>query len=277
MNKFVIVNGEVVKKNEVNLSHLFWEDHEVFSRKMWFGFGGIPLFSENVDLLIKEIEILKLPCPALLKNKRELFRITKRMLNKNKFYRSGYVHFKFLWKKENLNSLISSEPFETFDFPLSEKVILVNYSEYKKFSQNPFTAFSFFNESFWRLIKAQNSNSIFQNSIISNENQAVCEAISENLFFISGKTLVTPSLKTGCFEDILRSAILEIAKKTGLKVKESSHISKKDILKMDEIFTLSESTGMHWILGVENKRYIRNISVKIHEQLNEYLKEKAGE
>ncbi len=276
MNRFVILNGEVVDKEEINLSFFFWKEKTVVSQKMWFGFGGIPFFAENIDLLVQQIEILKLPCPELLNDKRELFRITKRMLNKNKFYRSGYVWVQIFWEDDQLNTLISSEAFKTFDFPLKEKGILVNFSELKKFSENNFYRFSFFNETFWKVAGSQNRGTIYQNSIILNENNSVCEIISSNLFFISKETLITPSVKTGCFEDILRPVVIETAKKTGLKIIESGEITKEQVFGMDEIFTVSEAEGMLWVLGVENKRYIRNKSIQIHEKLNDYLKEEAS-
>lgn len=276
MNQFVIVNGNVVDKDDVNLSHLFWENQKKISREMWFGFGGIPLFTENIDLLIRELEILNLPCPDLLKNKRELFRITKRMLNKNKFYRSGFIHFQLFWNEKEFNTIITSQAFKTFNFPISEKGILVNFSDLEKYSKNQMNRFSFYSESFWNLVSAKNRETSFQNSIILNENQSVCECISSNIFLIKENELFTPSLNTGCFKGNLRNTILEISTQLNLKTTESSTLKKEDIFTMEELFIASEENGMQWILGVENKRFVHHYSEKINESLNDYLKEKVN-
>jgi len=275
MNRFVILNGEVVERNEPNLSFLFWEEKVVISQKFWFGHGGIPLFNENINLLIQQVEILKLPCPALLNDKNELFRIVKRMLNKNKFYRSGYVHFYIFWQESKLNTLILSESSENFDFPLTARGILVNFSDIVKFSRNEYYRYSFYNEMFWKVVTAQNRGSYFQNSLILNENKSVCEAIFANLYAITGKTFFTPSLTTGSYEDVLREIIIDIARDMGFVISETEDLKKEDIFDADEVFIAGEATGVKWILGVENKRFVHKYSEGIHHKLNSYLKGKV--
>ena len=275
MNRFVIFNGEVLERNELNLSFLFWEEKIVASQKCWFGHGGIPLFSENINLLIQQIEILKLPCPALLNDKNELFRVIKRMLNKNKFYRSGYVHFYVFWQENELNILIVSESSEKFDFPLTARGILVNFSDTVKLSSNRYCRYSFYNETLWKVAAARNNGTYFQNSLILNENQSVCEAIFANLYAIIGETFFTPSLATGSYEDITREIIIGIARDMGFVISETEDLKKEDIFGADELFIAGEATGVKWILGVENKRFVHEHSEEIHQKLNSYLKEKA--
>lgn len=275
MNIFVVFNGEVVERSGLNLSFLFWEEKIVVSQKCWFGYGGIPLFNENIDLLLQQIEILKLPCPALLNDKNELFRVTKRMLNKNKFYRSGYVHFYIFWQENKLHTLILSELSEKFDFQLTAKGILVNFSDIIKFSSNGYYRHSFYNETLWKAASAQNRGTYFQNSLILNENQSICEAIFANFYSINGGTFFTPSLETGSYEDILREIIINIARDMGFAISETENLKKEDVFASDELFIAGEATEISWILGVENKRFVHKYSEEIHRKLNDYLKEKA--
>jgi len=276
MNRFVILNSEVVEKKEINLTFLYLDEPVVISKKIWFGYGGIPLFTENLNLIIEQIKILKLPCPEFFKNKRELFRITKRMLNKNKYYRSGHIQIQLFWANSQFQYLILCNPFNTFEFPYQEKGILVTYSELKKYSRNDFNRYAFYCENLWTTSITQIRDSIFQNVLILNENQSICEVASANIYCIKGESIVTPSLKTGSYEDILRSTILNIAVDLGFSVKELTDISKQDLLEMDEIFTVGEESGVQWILGVENRRFIRNFSSKFHGALNRYLKGKVS-
>ncbi len=275
MNRFVIFNGEVVDKNGLNLSFLFWEEQIVVSQKCWFGHGGIPLFNENINLLIQQIEILKFPCPELLNDKNELFRITKRMLNKNKFYRSGYVYFYIFRQGNKMNTLVVSKLHDKFDFPLSERGVLVNFSDIIKFSRNEYCRYMFYNEAFWKIAEARNNGTYFQNSLILNENQSVCEAISANIYAITGKTFFTPSLTTGSYEDTLRKIIIDIARDTGFVISETENLKKEDIFDADEVFIAGETVGVNWILGIENKRFLHKYSEEIHRKLNSYLKEIA--
>ena len=220
--------------------------------------------------------MLQIPSPSFLEDKRELFRITKRMLNKNRLYRSGWVNFQLVWLENGFNFLVTSLPSDTFDFPISQKGILLNYSDIIKYSTNEFNSFPIFNESIWRAAIAQNRNTLFQNTILLNEKKSVCECVGTNLFLYQKNELITPSISTGCVEDTLRSVILEMAKTSGFQLRESDNIKKEDILKVDELFIASEETGIQWVLGVENKRFVHDHSVTIYEKLNAFLKEKIN-
>ncbi|MBT3384583.1 MAG: hypothetical protein HN778_02850 [Prolixibacteraceae bacterium] len=269
---FLIADNKIIHKDDINFIAFFWGEPFVLSQKMWFGYGGIPLFQENIDLLFQQIELLNLPLPELIKNTKELFRITKRMLNKNKFYRSGLIHLQLFWHDSQINSVITSLAFPEFDFPFSKHGLLLNYSSFKKHSEISLNRFSFYNSPLWKASEGQLRDSHFQNSVFLNENNFICECINANIFMIKENMLITPSLQTGCFEDKLRNTILGIATNINLKVVESAKIKKEDLTEMDEIFLASEENGVQWVLGVENKRFLHLFSAKIHEKLNEYLK-----
>lgn len=273
---FLIVDNKIIPKNEVNLTSFFWDEPFVLSQKLWFGFGGIPLFQENIELLFQQMETLNLPIPEPFKNIKELFRITKRMLNKNKFYRSGLVHFQLFWYDLKVIPVITSLAFPEFDFPFSMHGLLVTYSTLKKHSEIFLNRYSFYNNTLWKAAEAQLRDSHFQNSILLNEKNFVCECINTNIFMIKKNVLITPSLQTGCFEGKLRDTILKIAFNINFKVVESAKIKKEDLLQMDEIFIASEENGIQWVLGVENKRFVHQYSAKIHKKLNEYLKSKVN-
>ncbi len=94
--KYVIVNGEILKKEETNVTSFFWNDPLVLAEKIWFGFGGIPLFEEKTEQIIQQLQNLGANIPDLFLNQREFFRRIKRMLNKNRFYRTGLINIQIL-------------------------------------------------------------------------------------------------------------------------------------------------------------------------------------
>lgn len=273
--EFLIANGTVAKTDEINLNHLLTESSFRLSQKMWYGYGGIPFFSENMEQIKSQVEALKLPFPKEFENRRELFRITKRMLNKNKFYRSGHVHFQLFWKENEVNTLIAANAFENFDFPFSESGLLVTVSNLRKNSQNPFNRFPFFNEMIWQAGLAEIRQSPYQQVLFLNENLSVCESAHANIFLIKGNELFTPALSTGCCEDVIRIYILEAAKQLRLQIAEINEIKETDILQMDELFVASELYGIKWILGIENKRFLHHFSKRIHEKLIEKMSFRA--
>lgn len=273
--EFVIVDGEILKKEETNVTSYLWNEPQLLLFKIWFGYGGIPLFPESVARIRQYLNITGAEIPAILKNQRELFRLTKRMLNKNKFFRSGYVNIHLFIRKRKVNTLITSTAFATFEFPISEQGLLLQFSGFNKFSGNPLGKYHLQHQITEEAEKAEILNSLYQNSIFLNENNVICDAIGANIFMFKNNTLITPSLETGCIDDILRSLILEIAVSLGYKVLESASIKKKDLLQMNEIFLADSSNGIKWIMGVENKRFVRQNSIYIHKKLVEFLKNKV--
>jgi branched-chain amino acid aminotransferase len=276
MSHFIVLDGKVLEKNEVNLTPLLLNGPFVISQKFWFGYGGIPLFTENIGLLTRQMEILQLPFPEMLKNGQELFRLTKRMLNKNKFYRSGHVLLQIFIDGEEPLVMVTSEASDQFRVPFQENGIFLNFAPIKKQAPPELSRFPFFNRPFWKAAGAGLRGSIFQNSVLLNENNQVCECIGANLFMMKGNTLITPALETGCYDDLLRNLILEIAGELKIKVLESYKISKEEMLNMNEIFIVSEESGMQWILGIENKRFVHHFSEIFYEQLDQRLKNKIN-
>ena len=273
--EFLIVDGKIYPEYEINLTQIYRDETFRLSQSVWFGFGGIPLFEENIELLSEQISELKLIVPRELNSTRELFRLTKRMLNKNKFYRSGLIHIVFIWGHNEIHSLISSEAFQTSDIPLRKEGLLLNYFKQKKYSQNIYNRYLFFSEMHWKVALKEIENTIYQNTIIANEKEIVCECAFNNIYIIKGTKIFTPSLKTGCFEDLTRNIILKIATGINLKVEETDNLKVNDLFNADEIFLASETNGIQWILGIEYKRFVHHYSIVIHRKLNEYLKEKV--
>ncbi len=273
--EYAIVNGEIIKKPEISITPFFWEEPFVITQKMWFGFGGIPLFYENTETIKLVLTTLNTDIPDLLKNEKELFRVTKRMLNKNRYYRSGLVTCRVYIGKNETNVVLTSNNFPDFDFPFSQQGLIVNFFEFGKYSVDPLGSFTFSNETLWKFASSKITGTTFQNSIILNEKGNICDCISANIFMVKRNTLLTPSVETGCYTDTLRNHILMAAQNSGLKIIESDEINKEEIYQMNEIFIASEKIGIQWIIGVLNKRFVHSYSLKIHEKINDYLKQKS--
>lgn len=272
---FLIVNGKIVITKETNLSEFIVDEPYSLSQKMWFGYGGIPLFSENIELLARQAAIMNMSLPREFENRRELFRITKRMLNKNKFYRSGHITFQLFQTKNKTGFVVTSQPSSEFEFPFSEEGILLTFSNQKKVSGNDFNPFAFFSKPLWETTISELRNTHFHNSVFMNEKNEVCECANANVFLVQKDEIITPPLNSGCYNDILRSLILNSAREFGLKTNETEVVKKSDLKKMDEIFIASELMGVQWVLGVENKRFLHFISERIHKNLSENLKKKT--
>jgi len=265
--EFLIANGKVVRTGEINLNPFLTELSFRLAQKVWYGYGGIPFFYENLEQIKNQTEALRLPFPKEFENRRELFRLTKRMLNKNRFYRSGYLHFQVFWTETGTQTLITAKAFEVFDFPYAESGLLVTVSNLKKNAQNQLTRLPFFNETLWQAGLAEIRQMPFQQILFLNENNSVCESAGANIFLVKENNLITPAFSTGCYEDILRSRVLDTAKQSGLTISETECLKKPEMTEADEIFLASEAGGIQWVLGIENKRFLHYFSKKIYDLL----------
>ena len=274
--RFIIVDGKIIEKKEVVLTEEITNNRFTLSQKMWYGYGGIPLFTENIELLKQQAAVLKTPFPSEFGDNRELFRLIKRMLNKNRFYRSGHIHLQIFYGNDSIHTLVSCTTFTGFTFPFSEEGLLGAFSTQKKFTQNAMNRLPFFNERLWQGALAEIQGTPFKQSIILNDRDSAWECAFCSLFIVSQNELITPSHLSGCHENALRRFVIEAAVNLGLKPNEAAFISPDEILEADEIFCASEEFGIQWILGVEQQRFIHYYSEKIAEELDLLLKAKAG-
>ena len=275
MGRFVVANNKVVEQNEVNIPEIVLTDFSKISCKIWFGFGGIPFFRENIEILIHQLTQLKTNVPTVLFNTNEIFRLTKRMLNKNKFYRSGYVNASVFFNQNNSHLIFTSENFETNDFPMAENGILLTVSDLKKPLTKEFASMHYVNQTITEILKARITNPLANNAIILNEQDKICQCIEGNIFCIRDNQLITPSLASGCQNYTTRQLVLDCAIKTGFIIKETDQLKLSELFVMNEIFVVSESLGFKWVLGVNEKRYVRNKVKQIWEIINTSVKNKV--
>ncbi|MCK3684392.1 aminotransferase class IV [Maribellus sp. YY47] len=272
--KKLIVNGEVCSLEDVSMNRWLLDDPVIVAQKVWFGYGGIPLLNENVDSLKEQVSFLGALLPPLFQNRRELFRLCKRMLNKNRYYRSGIIHIRLYVSEKKVNFLITSEGREIFDFPLSEQGLLVNISPYRK-PVNPVASYPFYSRLLWETAYNNLSNQ-HRNAILLNDNEYICEGIASSVFMLKDNVLITPATESGCCRHQIREVVLEQAIKMGLKVLEAPKLEKELLFHVEELFLVSEARGIEWILGLGNKRFVRSVSSDLHEQLNFFMEQKAG-
>lgn len=79
--------------------------------------------------------------------------------------------------------------------------------------------------------------------VFYNKDGYITECAIRNIFFIKNKILLTPNTTLGVLPGVMRSIIIELAKKNNLKINET-YIPYKDINKMDEAFISSTGIGL---------------------------------
>lgn len=271
---YLLANTTILSEAEANLTPFLLNAPFVAKHSIWFGYGGIPLLTENLVIIEQELKRLGHDLPSLFKNRRELFRLCKRMLNKNRFYRTGLITFQFFLNADKIDFIVTAKAFTQSDFQINSQNLLATVSELKEFSHSPNYNSMFAKAPLWQQINAL-YNEESQAAIILNEKQAICEGPASNIFMIKKDVLFTPSLETGCYSDVLRSEIIKIAENLQLQIAESDNLEIKHLIQMDEVFFASEAKGIQWILGFENRRFVHEYTDKIYTELNKFLGKKV--
>lgn len=101
--------------------------------------------------------------------------------------------------------------------------------------------------------------------VFVNKSGFITECAIRNIFFIKGKSLITPTEELGILPGVMRDTIMKIGKELGLTIVKD-YIKKEDINSMDEAFISSSGIGLlpcYW----ENW----NSDFKLTNQLQKYL------
>jgi len=94
----------------------------------------------------------------------------------------------------------------------------------------------------------------FDDAILLDSQNDLCECSRANLFWTQDETLFTPSLESGCLPGIARAMILDWARKIGIEARENK-FSLCELEKADEVFISSSTLGAHGVsvVGFDEK------------------------
>jgi branched-chain amino acid aminotransferase len=110
------------------------------------------------------------------------------------------------------------------------------------------------------------------NCFLLNDDKNVVEALQGNLFILIGNKLITPPLKDGCLNGIMRKQVLGIAKKIdNIEVVEDS-ISPFDLQKADELFITNVIKGIQPIRKYRKKEYTDALARELVKRLNAQIR-----
>jgi branched-chain amino acid aminotransferase len=114
------------------------------------------------------------------------------------------------------------------------------------------------------LYKTQNN---LDDVFLLNQNGNLCEAGSSNIFIWYNNHLYTPALSEGCVEGVMRSVVIDIAKKSKIGITEAQ-INPEILYEADEVFLTNATRGIQSVMGYGVKRYFNRLSKGLMEELN---------
>ena len=105
------------------------------------------------------------------------------------------------------------------------------------------------------------------NCILLNNDKMVCELINANIFLIKDSCIITPDLKSGCLNGVMRKNIIRILKKNNIQIVERD-VNTYELSDADEIFGCNSIQGIFPITKYRKNELKFNLTKKILDLLN---------
>lgn len=102
----------------------------------------------------------------------------------------------------------------------------------------------------------------FDDAIVLNTQNQLCDSSKANLFLITNNELHTPALHQGCVNGVMRRVVIEEAKKLGFRIRQDE-ISENDLLNAEEVFLTNAIQIIRWVKSYRRQTYTSEKTKKI--------------
>lgn len=192
---------------------------------------AVPFLDRHIARLVKSSKLLKINPPS----KKLLKTAVMSTVKKNKLS-SGYIRIN-VWKKGKGTGIFvytkNMEFHSAKDYQKGFSAVILKDISHNEAHHTPHI--KSLNYYFFVLARDIAFKRGAEEGIILNKKGEVCEGARTNIFIVKDEKLLTPSIKCGCLPGITRGIVMEIAKRIGIVVKETS-LKPEDLSKANEAF-----------------------------------------
>lgn len=112
----------------------------------------------------------------------------------------------------------------------------------------------------------------WNDAILLNENKAICEATSSNVFIRkSNGLLLTPPLNSGCVAGVMRQKVLQLLQQNSYQIYEQN-FTVPELENAAEIFLTNATKGIQSVVKFNNKKLDNNIAIELVSLLNKEIR-----
>lgn len=112
----------------------------------------------------------------------------------------------------------------------------------------------------------------WDDAVLLNGFDRVCEAVSSNIGWITDGTVVTPPLSEGPVTGVLRGLLPMLTARTGLRCVEKT-ARFDDLLAADEVLLTNAVSGIRWVRSCEGKVFQNTETARLHQALVAHIAE----
>lgn len=110
----------------------------------------------------------------------------------------------------------------------------------------------------------------WQDALLLNAADRVCEATSSNVAWIEGQCLYTPPLSEGPVTGVLRGLLPLLTERAGLRYAEQQAPPER-LLQAEELLLTNALRGIRWVRSCEGKAYACTQAARLHQALEEHI------
>lgn len=254
MNLFSNFNGKIVNAAESLLhpdNRSFRYGEGLFETVRLHN-GIMPLWDRHWKRVSESLPALYFSAPVLFTTehlKQEVMQLAK----KNKCVDAARVRITVfkgeggIWETPTtpFNYLIQCWPLEKKNFSINENGLDIGVFEAGRKSCDAFSNFKTNNYLIYALAAQYAKQQKWNECIVLNQHQRVCDATISNIFFITNGEVCTPALHEGCVSGVMRNYLIEQLRAVNVKVNEGTY-EISDIKKADELFFTNAMYGIRW-------------------------------
>jgi branched-chain amino acid aminotransferase len=106
----------------------------------------------------------------------------------------------------------------------------------------------------------------WNDAIILNMHNRVCESSIANIFVIKDEVIYTPTLSEGCVAGIIRNFLINKTFSSGFTLVQKQ-ITVDELMNADEVFLTNSIYNIRWVQQIANKKYNNILTQKIYSSL----------
>ncbi|MEQ8624512.1 MAG: aminotransferase class IV [Vicingaceae bacterium] len=161
---------------------------------------------------------------------------------------------------------IEAEQLDEAIVHLNQNGLRIDFSEEVTIFPNYLTSIKTLNSLPYILAAIEAKERKLDDLILLNNHQGLAEATSSNIFLVKKQDIYTPPISEGCLDGVMRSKVIEIAKKLDFKIVEIP-LKKEALLVADEIFLSNSVKKIQWVGSFGKKRYFNKVSKQLFESI----------
>ncbi len=243
-----------------------------FFESMRYHNGKIQFYDDHFERIKRAFHILKLSTAFL--NKESL--LLNLMESLNSFSGDARVRLTFFRvggglytpDGENAAALIQTQSWPSNQYELNEKPVSLGiYNESFK-SRNIISSIKSLNALIYVLAGIYARENKFDDVLILNDNENICEAVSSNFFLVKNRVIYTPPVSEGCVEGVMRKQVFKFARASGIKTEEIE-LNQTDLQNADEVFLTTGTKGFITVGNFHQITFKKEIVLTLHERLME--------